>query len=87
MQNIKTIDGLRSTELWLTATTGVVEVILISAAPSNITIALSVCLTAAAITYLICRTCFKIAKLKYAPDSAVEFAAHKTDSSKRTIIG
>lgn len=81
------VGGVKSTELWLTAITGVVEVILVSTAPSNTTIAIAICLTTAATVYLICRTCFKIAKLKYAPDSAVEFSVQKVESLKnRTII-
>lgn len=75
--NINDMGGLKSTELWVTAITGVVEVILVSTAPSSTSIAIAICLTVAAVVYLICRTCFKIAKLKYAPDSAVEFAAKK----------
>jgi len=80
------VGGIKSTELWLTTISGVVQVILVSAAPSYTSISISVCLTVTASVYLICRTCFKIAKLKYAPDSAVEFSASKLDKPKQTII-
>lgn len=81
------VGGIKSTELWLTAITGVVEVILVSTAPSSTSIAIAICLTVAAAVYLICRTCFKIAKLKYAPDSAVEFSVHKlAKSTPKAII-
>lgn len=79
------LGGIKSTELWLTAITGVVEIILISTAPSSTSIAIAICLTTAAVVYLICRTFFKIAKLKYAPDSAVEFSAQKTNNGKAII--
>lgn len=70
-------DGFKSTELWLTAITGVVNTILVSTAPTHTTIVLVVCLTITAVTYLVCRTSFKIAKVKYAPDSLVEFSVKK----------
>lgn len=80
------VGGIKSTELWLTTITGVVEIILVSTAPSSTTIVISVCLTTAAAVYLICRTCFKIAKLKYAPDSAVEFSVQNTSKTTKQAI-
>jgi len=67
--------GFKTTELWLTTVTGLVNTILAATAPSDVTRILIVCLTVAAVTYLICRTVFKIAKLKYRPNDPVNFAA------------
>lgn len=70
--------GFKTTELWLTSITALVDVILATSAPSNTTIALIVCLTTAAIVYLICRTAFKIARLKYQPDVVTNFNTDPT---------
>ena len=71
--------GLKTTELWLTSITALVDVILATSAPSSTTTALIICLTTAAIVYLICRTTFKIARLKYQPDVVTNFkAGHST---------
>lgn len=66
--------GWKTTELWLTTITGLVNTILASTAPTPTTTTLIICLTIAAVTYLLCRTVFKIAKLKYRPDEVVNFA-------------
>jgi hypothetical protein len=75
--------GWKTTELWLTAITGLVNTILASTAPTPTTTALIICLTIAAVVYLLCRTVFKIAKLKYRPDEVVNFAlrAYSSDPS------
>lgn len=72
--------GYKTTELWLTTITGLVSTILGTTAPSQTTTVLIVSLTVAAVTYLICRTVFKIAKLKYRPNEAVTFEV-KEDSA------
>jgi len=78
--------GWRTTELWLTTITGLVSTILSSAAPSDTTSTLIICLTIAAVTYLISRTVFKIAKLKYRLEEIVSFslkAVIEESASKR----
>ena len=74
--------GIKTTELWLTSITALVDVILATSAPNNTTIALIVCLTTASVVYLICRTVFKIARLKYQPDVVTNFKANPSASSK-----
>jgi hypothetical protein len=71
--------GFKTTELWLTTITGLVSTILGTTAPSETTTVLIVCLTIAAVTYLLCRTVFKVAKLKYRPSDAVSFATQKAE--------
>ena len=73
--------GFKTTELWLTSITGLINTILATAAPSQTTTVLIVCLTIAAVTYLIGRTVFKIAKLKYRPDQMVSFSAQADDAN------
>ena len=75
--------GWKTTELWLTTIVGLVNTILASTAPTPTTTTLIICLTVAAVTYLLCRTVFKIAKLKYRPDELVNFAirAQEAESS------
>lgn len=70
--------GYKTTELWLTSIISAINTILISTAPTSATIVLVVMLSVVAITYLICRTVFKIAKLKYRPDTPVTFKASKS---------
>lgn len=65
--------GWKTTELWLTSITGLVSTILASAAPTSTTSTLIICLTVTAVTYLLCRTIFKISKLKYRPTELVNF--------------
>lgn len=72
--------GWKTTELWLTTITGLVNTILASTAPTPTTTTLIICLTVAAVTYLLCRTIFKIAKLKYRPDEVVNFALRSFSS-------
>jgi hypothetical protein len=67
--------GLKTTELWLTAITALVNVILASTAPSAITTVLIICLSVAAAIYLLCRTAFKIARLRYQPDVVTSWKA------------
>lgn len=76
--------GWKTTELWLTTITGLVNTILASTAPTPTTTTLIICLTIAAVTYLLCRTVFKIAKLKYRPDEVVNFALQSYSSSDPT---
>jgi len=71
-------------EIWITGITGLTNTILVSTAPSHTSITLVICLSLTAITYLICRTSFKIAKIKYAPHSAIEFSAQK--KNRRSVI-
>jgi hypothetical protein len=66
--------GWKTTELWLTTITGLVNTILVSAAPNTTTNILIICLTTAAVVYLLCRTVFKIARLRYRPNEIVNFA-------------
>ena len=79
-------DQLRSTELWVTAATGVINTMLVSATPTHTSITLVICLTVTAITYLICRTLFKITKIKHAPNSIVEFKAQVDGKRKEPIM-
>lgn len=71
--------GFKTTELWLSAITGIISTILGTTAPSETTIVLIVSLSVTAVAYLLCRTFFKIAKLKYRPDSIVSFGAKQPE--------
>lgn len=73
--------GHKTTELWLTTITGIVSTILGTTAPSETTMVLIVGLVISAITYLICRTVFKISKLKYRPNEIVNFSVPKEDEA------
>tara|TARA_R110000751_G_scaffold62706_1_gene129664 strand:- start:456 stop:716 length:261 start_codon:yes stop_codon:yes gene_type:complete len=70
--------GYKTTELWLTAIVGAINTILVTTVPTSATIVLVVSLSVVAITYLISRTTFKIAKLKLRPDEVVAFKSHNT---------
>jgi len=83
MKDKEEVGGSRSIELWLTAITGVIQIIMVPTVSSDTAMVVAICLTIGSTVYLVCRTCFKIAKMKYAPDSAVEFSAQKAD---KTII-
>lgn len=72
--------GFKTTELWLTSITALVNTILASTAPSTTTTALIICLSVTAVTYLFCRTAFKIARLKYHPDLVTSWKAPKPDN-------
>lgn len=65
--------GLKSTELWLASITGIISTILSATAPSDVTVPLIVCLAVVATVYIVCRTAFKIARLKYRPDLVTSF--------------
>lgn len=79
MDDVTKTHGYKSTELWLTTISGVVSTILASTAPSQTTTYVVVGLVTSAVTYILCRTAFKIAKLKYRPNDMVAFSAPKTD--------
>ena len=79
--------GWKTTELWLTTITGLVNTILASTAPTPTTTTLITCLTIAAVVYLLCRTVFKIAKLKYRPDELVNFAIQSYKDSASSGSG
>lgn len=70
----------KTTELWLTAIIGVINTVLGSTADNSVTACLIICLTIIAVSYITCRTVFKIFKLKYRPEEIVNFSA-RTDSS------
>lgn len=71
--------GYKTTELWLTSIISLINTILISAAPTEATIVLVKMLSVVAITYLVCRTVFKVAKLKYRPDDPISFKSTEND--------
>lgn len=75
MSQVSVEKDWKTTELWLTAATGLINTILASTAPSSVTTTLIICLTIMTITYILCRTIFKIHKLKYRPDEFVSFVA------------
>lgn len=79
--------GWKTTELWLTTITGLVNTILASTAPTPTTTTLIICLTIAAVVYLLCRTVFKIAKLKYRPEEVVNFALRTYSSDPSSGSG
>lgn len=60
--------GFKTTELWLASITGIISTILASTAPSETTTVLIVSVSITAVAYLVCRTIFKVAKLKYRPE-------------------
>jgi hypothetical protein len=77
--------GIKTTELWLTTIVGVVDTILVLTSNSDNRaeiIVLVVSLSVVAITYLVCRTVFKISKLKYRPDTPVAFKANDTGGTE-----
>jgi phosphotransferase system glucose/maltose/N-acetylglucosamine-specific IIC component len=73
MNNDANNPGLKTSELWFTAIAGLISTILGTTAPSETTTVLIICLSITAVTYLLCRTVFKIAKLKYRADIPVSF--------------
>jgi phosphotransferase system glucose/maltose/N-acetylglucosamine-specific IIC component len=75
--------GYKTTELWLTTITGIVSTILGTTAPGETTVVLIIGLVVSAITYLICRTVFKISKLKYRPNEVVNFTVQDAVSDKQ----
>jgi|GEM_PF-2586095 len=77
--------GWKTTELWLTSITGLVSTILASTAPAPTTTTLIICLTITAVTYLLCRTIFKISKLKYRPTEIVNFKAQGNNTFKEPM--
>lgn len=74
-------ENWKATELWLTAIVGVVNTILGSTANDSVTSCLMICLTATAVSYIICRTVFKIFKLKHRPDEVVNFSTASEEHS------
>jgi hypothetical protein len=74
-------ENWKATELWLTAIVGVVNTILGSTAGDSVTSCLMICLTITAVSYIICRTVFKIFKLRYRPDEVVNFSAISEEGS------
>lgn len=81
--------GFKTTELWLTTIVGAINTILVSTSDSDNraeVIVLVVSLSVVAITYLVCRTSFKISKLKYRPDTPVSFRAKASDDSFNKVI-
>lgn len=74
-------ENWKATELWLTAIVGVVNTILASTAGDSVTSCLMICLTVTAVSYIVCRTVFKIFKLKHRPNEIVNFSATHEESS------
>lgn len=60
-------------ELWLTILTGVSNILVSSTVSVEVSKYLIICLTITTIVYIVCRTIFKIIKLKSRPDELVNF--------------